>query len=67
METMKWVKVNKYCDLSGDTSEAVRARRRNQKWTEGVQWVKREGSIWINPSEVEKWVENQFPPKHQLA
>jgi hypothetical protein len=67
METMKWVKVNKYCDLSGDTSEAVRARRRNRKWTEGVQWVKREGSIWINPTEVEKWVESQVPLRRQLA
>ena len=56
-EQMKWVKVNKYCDLSGDTAEAVRARRRSRKWTEGLQWVKREGSIWINPEEVEKWVQ----------
>ena len=56
--TLKWIKAVKYCELSGDTLEAIRARRRARKWLEGVHWRKQDGVIWINPAEVDKWVEN---------
>ncbi|CAJ48888.1 excisionase family protein [Bordetella avium] len=54
---MKWVKLTKYCALSGDTPDAVYAKNRKRIWIEGIHYRKVEdGCIWINIEEVEKWV-----------
>jgi len=56
---MKWVRLKKYCELSGDTAEAVKARRSNGKWAEGKHSKKGpDNKIWVNLEEVDKWVEN---------
>lgn len=60
MNGLKWVKVQKYCELSGDTLEGVRAKRRRRIWIEGVHWSRpADGVFYINVEEVSKWVENQ--------
>lgn len=57
---MIWVKLAKYCEMSGDTPDAFQARRRRKVWVEGVQFTKApDGTIWINANEVDKWVEQQ--------
>lgn len=57
---MKWIKLAKYCELSGDTADAFHARRRRRVWAESVHFKKApDGSIWINTEQVEKWVEQQ--------
>lgn len=59
---MKWVKLAKYCDLSGDTPDAVYAKNRRRIWLEGVHYRKApDGCLWINTDEVNKWVEQ--PPQ----
>ncbi|EHL31836.1 Phage excisionase [Legionella parisiensis] len=56
---MKWIKLKKYCEISGDTSNAVHAKRKRGMWLDGVQCkVGPDGNIWINLVEVERWVEN---------
>ena len=56
---MKWIKLKKYCEISGDTSNAVHAKRKRGMWLDGVQCkVGPDGNIWINLVEVEQWVEN---------
>ncbi|HHT9914871.1 TPA: excisionase [Legionella pneumophila] len=56
---VKWVKLKKYCQISGDTSNAVHAKRKRGMWLDGVQCkIGPDGNIWINLDEVEKWVEN---------
>lgn len=56
---MKWVKLKKYCDVSGDTANAVHARRKKGLWLDGVQCrLGPDGNLWVNLAEVEKWVEN---------
>ncbi len=56
---MKWIKLKKYCEISGDTSNAVHAKRKRGMWLDGVQCkVGPDGNIWINLIEVERWVEN---------
>lgn len=57
-ETMKWVKLQKYCNLSGDTANAVHARRKKGIWLDGVHCQVRNKNLWINLEAVEKWVEN---------
>ncbi|KTD14342.1 Phage excisionase [Legionella israelensis] len=56
---MNWVKLKRYCEISGDTSNAVHAKRKRGMWLDGVQCkVGPDGNIWINLVEVERWVEN---------
>ena len=55
---IKWVKLKKYCYETGDTSNAVHAKRKKGIWLDGVQCkIGPDGNIWINLFEVEKWVE----------
>ncbi len=56
--TMKWVKLQKYCNISGDTANAVHARRKKGIWLDGVHCQVRNNNLWINTEAVEKWVEN---------
>ena len=56
---MKWVKLKKYCIDSGDTANAVHAKRKKGVWLDGIQCkMGPDGNIWINLIEVERWVEN---------
>lgn len=56
---MKWVKLKKYCLDSGDTANAVHAKRKKGVWLDGIQCrIGPDGNIWINLIEVERWVEN---------
>lgn len=56
---MKWVKLKKYCLDTGDTANAVHAKRKKGVWLDGIQCkIGPDGNIWINLIEVERWVEN---------
>ena len=56
---MNWVKLKKYCEISGDTSNAVHAKRKRGMWLDGIQCkVGPDGNVWINLIEVERWVED---------
>ena len=58
---MKWVELCKYTELTGDTKDAVNAKRKNGIWIEGVHWKKGpDNKIWINIQEVERWVEGEI-------
>lgn len=55
---LRWIRLAQYCALSGDTDEAVKARRRKRQWIDGVHTrVDPLGNVWVNPEEVNKWVE----------
>lgn len=57
-EPLRWVKLARYCEVSGDTEDAVHARRRSGKWVRGLHWRHDpDGKIWINTGEVNRWVE----------
>lgn len=54
---MKWVKLEKYCELTGDTKQAVYFRRKTMVWREGVQLRKDpQNRLWVNLEEVENWL-----------
>ena len=56
---MKWVKLKKYCEASGDTSNAVHCKRQRGMWLDGLHCrLGPDGNLWVNLMEVEKWVEN---------
>jgi hypothetical protein len=46
---MNWIKLAKYCETTGDTSDAVHARRRKRQWIDGVHCqVGPDGNLWVN-------------------
>lgn len=54
---LAWVKLAKYCELSGETPDAVKKKRSSGKFLDGVHSrIAPDGNIWINLEEVEKWV-----------
>jgi len=56
--SLKWVKVKKYAELTGDTELAVHSRRREAKWIDGVHCKVLEGrNLWVNLAAAEEWVE----------
>ena len=55
---LQWVKLKKYCELSGDTPHAVRSRRKRGIWLDGKHCkCAPDGKLWVNLPKVEAWVE----------
>lgn len=54
---MKWVKLDRYVELSGDTVDAVQSRRKAGKWLDGIQCKVVDKRLWINLIEAQRWVE----------
>ena len=54
---LTWVKLDRYVELSGDSVDAVQARRQIGKWIDGKQCKIVDGRLWINIPAVEEWVE----------
>jgi hypothetical protein len=56
---VKWIKLKKYCELTGETPASVKAKRRVGHFINDVHCkVAADGNLWINIDEVEKWVEH---------
>ena len=54
----KWVRVNRYCELTGDTPAAVHARRKKGIWLDGKHTtLAPDKKLWVNLEETERWVE----------
>jgi hypothetical protein len=57
---LRWMRLAIYCQLSGDSADAVHARRRKRQWVDGRHCrVGPDGNLWVNPEEVNKWVESE--------
>lgn len=55
---MRWIKLKKYCEETGDTPDAVHAKRRKGQFVDGVHTkLGPDGNIWVNTDAVDKWVE----------
>lgn len=55
---LKWVKLGRYVEISGDSVDAVAARRKLGKWLDGRECKLVDGRLWINLVAVEQWVED---------
>jgi hypothetical protein len=55
---MKWIKLKRYCEVTGDTSDAVQKKVSRGIWREGTH-IKTapDGARWVNTEEVDAWVE----------
>jgi hypothetical protein len=55
--SLTWIKLNRWCDLTGDTPDAVHARRKTGKWTDNIHCKVHDGKLWINVIEAQTWVD----------
>jgi hypothetical protein len=57
VEPIRWIMLKRYCEVTGDTSDAVHARRRKRQWVDGVHCVvDPNGNLRVNPEAVNQWV-----------
>mgnify|MGYP000621400342 CR=1 FL=1 len=56
---MTWVLLKKYCELSGESRDSFNSKRRRALVAEGLHYRKsRDGRIWVNIEEMERWVKS---------
>ncbi len=53
---IQWVKLCKYVEMTGDSADAVQARRKMGKWLDGDECKIVDGNLWINLEAAERWV-----------
>ncbi len=55
---ISWVKLNRFCELTGYTPDAIYAKMRKGAWAEGLHWRKApDGHIMVNIEAYDRWVE----------
>lgn len=66
LATLRWVKLSRYLELTGETREAVINRVRAGHWLRDVHVRTPNGSAeqWVNLEAVNDWVEGN-KPAHQ--
>jgi hypothetical protein len=68
LRSYRWIRLAKHCEETGDTPDAVHARRRKRVWIDGVQCrLGPDGNLYINPEEYNAWVESQPQQSHAHA
>jgi hypothetical protein len=59
---LEWVKLSKYCELAGDTVDAVKAKIKRGLWAEEKHYRKAaDGRIYINLVEANLWIAKSKP------
>jgi hypothetical protein len=60
---LRWVRLKKFCQESGETPDAVDARVRAGIWLRDVHVRRPEGSkeLWVNLEAVNDWAEGKAP------
>lgn len=55
---MKWVRLNKYCEISGESRHSVHWKRKAGIYIDGVHTkLGDDNRVWVNLEAIEKWVE----------
>lgn len=68
---LQWIRLARYCGLTGDTPAAVHARRRKETWQDDVHCrIAPDGNLWINVQAFNRWVTSPTeppPPRQKKA
>ena len=55
---MRWIKANKYYELTGETYRSFKRKRENGTFILGIHYkIAEDGRIWINTDMIEEWIE----------
>jgi len=57
---IQWIRAERYCFFTGETTEAIYGHIRNGDWAAGKHY-KRTGqrTLWINIIEAQEWIRKQ--------
>jgi hypothetical protein len=59
LSAVSWIRLQKFCELTGYTADAVYAKMRKGVWAQGLHWCKApDGHIMINLKAYDQWVES---------
>ncbi|MGI0118272.1 hypothetical protein [Zooshikella sp. RANM57] len=62
---LKWVKLAKYLELSGDTRHAFTNKQRTGVFLRDREYrTCSDGRIWVNLEAVEQWAQKSEPRRH---
>lgn len=64
---IRWVKLEKYVELTGDSVDAVMGRRKLGKWLDGNQCKIVDGRVWVDLRAAQRWVEEWDARSPMLA
>ena len=55
---VNWIRLQKFCELTGYSADAVYGKMRKGAWAEGLHWCKApDGHIMVNIEAYDRWVE----------
>jgi len=54
----RWIKLEAYCALTGETKNAVETRVAKGQWVRGVHVKVKSRRLWVNLPEADRWVES---------
>lgn len=59
---LEWVKLPKYCELAGDTVDAVKAKIKRGLWAQELHYrIAGDGRIYVNLVEANLWIQKSKP------
>ncbi len=60
---LRWIRLKRYCEVSGETPDAVHKRLQRGIWLKDVHVRRPEGSseLWVNVEAQRDWVEGRMP------
>ncbi len=57
---LDWITIKRFCELTGYSDDAVRAKKSQGVWREGIVWTEApDGRVLISQSGYDAWVEGQ--------
>lgn len=57
---ISWVRLERYCELSGEPVSTVQDRIRSGQWAAGKHYKRTgERTLWVNQHEVDQWISQQ--------
>jgi hypothetical protein len=53
------ITLRRYCDITGETAQAVHDRRRKGEWVDGKHCHMKRGRLWIDVPGIANWVRSE--------
>jgi hypothetical protein len=54
---IKWLKLNRFCELTGETPDAIQSRRSAGEWLDSIHVQTRSNRLYVSIEAYNRWVE----------
>lgn len=58
--TPEWVLVGKFCEMTGNTTNAIHQRRKSGCWLDGVHTAVVRRRLYVNIKAADQWIRSQL-------